>query len=46
MHKRTGTFIYSITDALLGVAALMATTAMGRHGEGNILTKRIPEPAP
>lgn len=46
MHKRTGTFIYSLTAALMSIAALMATPAMARHGEGNILTNRIPEPAP
>ena len=46
MHKRTGALIYSLTAALLGLTTLIVTPAMARHGEGNILTNRIPEPAP
>ena len=46
MYKRTGTLLSGITAALLAVLALMSTPAMARHGEGNILTNRIPEPAP
>ena len=45
MSKRTGAFIYSLTAALISVAAFMSYPAMARHGEADKLINRIAEPA-
>jgi len=45
MHKNRGVLIHAFLWACL-TAVVWAPSAQARHGEGNILTNRIPEPAP
>lgn len=42
---RKNRLIYSALLAFTGLASLVASPVYARHGEGNILTNRIPEPA-